>query len=106
MSTISTSEAVFVESTAGIATAPVSKITGDTYQVTIREVTGTGSVALTVQSMVGDSYETLYQSDGTTPQTMTLGSEQTLIVEGTLKNIRATSTDSPLPAYTLAVAKL
>jgi len=105
MSTMSTSEAVFAEAAAGVATAAVSAIATNRYAVTIREVTGSGSVAFTVQSYVGDAYETLYESDGSTAQTMTLGSEQTLIVDGRLKNIKATSTDSPLPAFTLAVAR-
>lgn len=105
MSTKSDSDAVFAESTGGVAVANVGVISGNSYQVTVREVTGSGSVAFTVQTLVGGADEELYESDGATQVEMTLGSEYTFYIDTKCKSITATSTDSPLPSFTLAVAK-
>ena len=105
MTTMSTSEAVMVEAVAGVATANTSSLPTAEIEISVREITGSGTVSLTAITFAGDTAEVIYESDGTTAATIALGTPKTVTVRGRIRQVIGTS-DNAGDAFTLAVVRL
>ena len=92
-------DVVEASSSSGVATAAVYNLRAGKVQVSVKGVTGSGTVTLTAQPFGSDSYESI--TDGT----IDLSDQTTLIIEGRLKQIKATSS-SGSDVFTLVVTKL
>jgi len=75
-------------SVSGVAEATGIQQTGDKIQVNLYDITGTGTVTVTVCPGDSDEYRSL--ADGT----ITLGAPTALIIEGRFNAVKATSDNS------------
>ena len=99
MSYPNASDVVEAVAASGVATAGVYGLRAGRIQVSVTGVTGSGTVTLTAQPFGSDSYEAVEGG------TIDLSAQTTLIVDGLIKNLKATSSNSG-DAFTLVVTKL